>query len=144
MEIRLLERGDEAVLRSTVDDVFDLPVDEALTAEFLADPRHHIAVAIEADKVIGFATAVHYVHPDKAAQLFVNEVSVAPEWRGRGVGRAVMKAVLDAGRALGCTEAWVLTNRANPAATALYESAGATDAEEQGLVMYSFCYPPNR
>ena len=34
---------------------------------------------------------VHYVHPDKAPELWVNEVSIAPAYRGRGLGKAVMK-----------------------------------------------------
>ncbi|MFN8386865.1 MAG: hypothetical protein U0X92_10645 [Anaerolineales bacterium] len=35
-----------SILLNVADDVFDNPVDESLAREFLADPRHHIVVAL--------------------------------------------------------------------------------------------------
>lgn len=128
MDVRLLHVGDEAVLARVAEDVFDNPVDPALAAEFLADPRHHIAVAIEDGQVIGFASGVHYLHPDKPAQLFVNEVGVSPACQGRGVGKQVLGALLAESRRLGCTEAWVATEPDNAPARALYVSMGGSDA----------------
>lgn len=57
------------------------PIDPTWSAEFLRDPRHHIAVAIEDGVVVGIASGVHYLHPDKPPELFVNEVGVAPAFR---------------------------------------------------------------
>jgi hypothetical protein len=61
-----------------------LPIatDPVLTPQFLSDPRHHLAVAIDEGWVVGMASAVHYVHPDKAPQLFINEVAVTPPYQG--------------------------------------------------------------
>jgi len=115
-------------------DVFDNPIDPALTEEFLSDPRHHIAVAIDDGLVVGFASAVHYVHPDKRPQLWVNEVGVAPSHRQRGLGKALMSALFDVGRGLNCTEAWVLTDRTNLAAMALYTSVGGVEGADEGPV----------
>ncbi len=81
LEIRVLKRGDDDVLMNVAADVFDNPVDAGLTREFLEDPRHHIAVAIDDGRVVGFASAVHYVHPDKPPQMWINEVAVAPTHR---------------------------------------------------------------
>ena len=78
IEIRVLRQGDEAVLANVAPEVFDNPIDPQMTAEFLADPRHHIAVAIDGGVVVGFASGVHYVHPDKRPELWINEVGVAP------------------------------------------------------------------
>ena len=128
MEIRLLHAGDEAVLANVADGVFDNAVDPALAAAFLADPRHHIAVAVEAGQVVGFASGVHYIHPDKPAPLFVNEVGVSPAHQGRGIGRQVLDLLLAEGRRLGCVEAWVGTEHDNVAARALYTAAGGSDA----------------
>ena len=65
VEIRVLRAGDEAVLARVRPGVFDDPIDARTAREFLADARHPIAVAIDADDVIGFASALHYVHPDE-------------------------------------------------------------------------------
>jgi hypothetical protein len=65
LEIRVLRAGDEHLLDNVAEGVFDGPIDAALRSEFLRDPRHHLCVGIEDGIVVGFASAVHYVHPDK-------------------------------------------------------------------------------
>jgi ribosomal protein S18 acetylase RimI-like enzyme len=134
-EIRLLGPGDADVLRHVADGVFDEPVEPRWTREFLADARHHLIVAIEAGRVVGMISAVDYVHPDKAPQLWINEVGVAPSHRRREIGGRLLDAMLEHGRAIGCTEAWLGTEETNVAARALYRSAGA---EPEPFVLYSF------
>lgn len=113
IEIKVLQRGDEDILTNVAAEVFDNPVDAQLTREFLGDPRHHIAVAIDDGVVVGFASGVHYIHPDKPAELWINEVALAPTHRHRGLGKAVLKALFELGRTRNCTAAWVLTHRNN-------------------------------
>jgi aminoglycoside 6'-N-acetyltransferase I len=140
-EIRLLGPGDAAVLARVAEEVFDEVPTAALTGEFLADPRHHVAVAIEAGVVVGFASGVHYVHPDKPAELFVNEVGVSPAHQRRGIGRRLLQALLDHGASLGCVSAWVLTEPGNDAARGLYAAAGGREAAAP--VMYEFTLQPD-
>src|SRR5262245_5267849 len=137
IEIRQLKNGDAPILAHVAPGVFDHTLDARLTAEFLADPRHHLAVAIEDGVVVAMASAVHYVHPDKAPELWVNEVCVATSHHRRGLGTAVLSAVLQAGRDVGCVEAWVLTHRSNIPAMKLYSSAGGTEAPED-QIMFTF------
>jgi aminoglycoside 6'-N-acetyltransferase I len=135
VEIRLLGRGDEAVLANAAPDVFDDPVDTRAAREFLADPRHHIAVALAAGTVIGFASAVHYVHPDAAQpELWINEVGVAGPYRRRGIGGALVRALLARAREAGCAEAWVLTERSNREAMHLYASLGGVESPEEAVL----------
>ena len=138
IEIRLLRAGEEAVLGRTAAEVFDDPVLPLPAAEFLADPRHHLAVALDEGMVVGFASGVHYVHPDKPApEFWINEVGVDPAFHRRGLGRALMRALLGRARELGCAEAWVLTERDNRAAMGLYQALGGEEAPED-VVMFSF------
>jgi ribosomal protein S18 acetylase RimI-like enzyme len=132
IEIKILRSGDEQVLMNVANEVFDNPIDANLTKEFLADPRHHIAVAIDDGLVVGFASALHYVHPDKPPELWINEVAVAPTHRRLGLGKAVLKSLFEVGRAHNCTVAWVLTDRTNTAAMALYASVGGTEGADEG------------
>ena len=139
--IKILGPGDRAVLDGVSPDVFDDAVDARLAAEFLDDQRHHLVVAIEADQVVGMASAVHYVHPDKPAQLWINEVGVASSHHGRGIGKALVRELLQHGERLGCTEAWVLTDRTNEAAMRLYAAAGGRLAPGD-TVMFEFALNP--
>lgn len=118
--IRLLGPTDMAVLDRVALDLFDEAIDASLLREMLGDARHHLIVAIDDRVVIGFVSGVHYVHPDKPAQLFVNEVATAEQFRRQGIARAMLDAMVAHARTLGCTEAWVLTERTNQAAMALY------------------------
>ena len=76
-EVCVLGRGDEALVLDAVTDVFDHAPQAALVAEFLRDDRHHLVGALEDGRLIGFVSAVHYVHPDKPAELWIDEVGVA-------------------------------------------------------------------
>jgi aminoglycoside 6'-N-acetyltransferase I len=135
MEIHWVGPGDGQVLASVAPDVFDHAIAPGWSAEFLADPRHHLIVALEDGQVVGMITAVHYVHPDKPPELWINELGVASTHRRKGIGRALLQAMLAHGRELGCGEAWVLTEPENEPARRLYREAGGT---EDATVMYSF------
>jgi GNAT superfamily N-acetyltransferase len=138
IEIKHLRETDLAPLSNVADGVFDDPLDAKATRTFLADPRHHLTVAIEDGRVIGFASAVHYVHPDKPLpELWINEVGVAPTHQGRGVGKTILDALLALGRELHCTEAWVLTDRPNAPAMKLYKSLGGIEGAPD-VVMFTF------
>lgn len=111
IEIRMLSAGDDAVLDGVAPGVVDDGIDAKATTEFLSDPRHHLVVAIDNGQVVGFTSAVHYVHPDKPnPEMWINEVGVAPSHRRRGVAKAMLSIVLDLARSLNCSEAWVLAD----------------------------------
>jgi ribosomal protein S18 acetylase RimI-like enzyme len=137
IDIRILEAGDEAVLANVAPGVFDNDVDPGLSREFLSDARHHLAVALDGGLVVGFASAVDYVHPDKPRELWINEVGVAPSHQRQGLGRQLLRAMLDLGGRLGCRDAWVLTSPANGPAVRLYEAAGGTDLADAPM-MFTF------
>ena len=143
IEIKVLQAGDDRVLMKVGAEVFDNPIDPELTREFLEDPRHHIAVAIDDGVVVGFASGVHYVHPDKAPEVWINEVAIAPTHRRRGLGKAVLRALFTVGSAHKCKGAWVLTDRMNVAAMALYSALGGTEGADDvspagAMLGYSF------
>jgi ribosomal protein S18 acetylase RimI-like enzyme len=128
IEIKSLGPTDSGLLNNIAEDVFDDPIVEASAQEFLNDPRHRLVVALDKDIVVGFVSAVIYVHPDKPApELWINEIGVAPIHQRRGVGKALMRAIVEEAKHSGCREAWVLTDRTNVAAMAMYTSAGGEE-----------------
>lgn len=127
-------------------DVFDDPVQAELLTQFVAQQMNHLVVAVakEAlgstleDVTIGMASAISYVHPDKPLQLFINEVAVADRYQRQGVGKRLIEFMLEHGRNLGCTEAWVATGVSNAPARALYAATGGKEDDERAVV---YTYP---
>lgn len=142
VDVRILGPEDAAVLSTVSPGVFDNEIDPTHATEFLRDARHHIAVALDGQTVVGFASGVHYVHPDKPPELWINEVGVAPTHRRQGLGVRLLRALFARGREVGCREAWVLTSPANAAAIRLYESAGGSDLADPP-VMFTFRLEPD-
>jgi aminoglycoside 6'-N-acetyltransferase I len=127
-EVKLLTPKDSSLLSYVAADVFDDPIVPAAAREFLADPRHRLVVALDDNLVVGFVSAVIYVHPDKSApELWINEIGVAPGHQRQGIGKALLQAMLEEAKQSGCAEAWVLTEHENTAAMAMYKSSGGLE-----------------
>ena len=126
------------MLNVVAPDVFDHEVRPGYLRAFLDDPHSHLAIATDDDVVVGMASGLVYGHPDKPLQLFVNEVGVAPSHRRRGLGRALVRCLLERGREVGCSEAWVVTEEGNAVARGLYRAAGGREDDDLAVV---YTYP---
>jgi GNAT superfamily N-acetyltransferase len=135
MKYKLLSSGDEKLLEASERGVFDHDIQPELGSQFLSDPRHHIAVAIEDSIIVGFASAVRYIHPDKPDELWINEVAVGKAYRLMGIADTLLKLLFQCGRGLGCREAWVLADESNIPANQLYSKLGGVPQKQ---ILYSF------
>jgi aminoglycoside 6'-N-acetyltransferase I len=135
-EVRVLTPADAPLFAHIADGVFDYAVQERLVAEFLADPRHSLSVAIADGLIVGMASGFRYVHPDKPSELWINEVGVAPDYQRRGLAKRIVAELLAEGRRQGCREAWVLTDFDNEAARATYRSTGGVESGPQLMVTF--------
>jgi ribosomal protein S18 acetylase RimI-like enzyme len=74
-----------------------------------------------------------------ARECYLAELYVVPERRGRGLGRALLDAVLDTARAAGADRIELGTSEDDVAARALYERFGFTNREGPGgPIMYVY------
>jgi len=135
--VRMLTGQEGHLLHDCIPGVLDWPVEERWCAEFFADTRHHMAAAFLEGKIIGIASGFHYVHPDKRPELYVNEVMVAPPYRGGRIGTRLMECLFEHGRSLECHVAWLLTEKNNDAARGLYQRLGGLVSADEP-VYYSF------
>lgn len=136
-----LEPATQDLLDRIEADVFDGPIRPEARAAFLADPRHLMMLAEAGGRVVGMASGTELLHPDKRPQLFINEVGVAPAWRRRGIGRALVATLLEAARARGCDGAWLGTATDNADGNACFSSVpGATQGET--FVLYEWALSP--
>lgn len=127
MEIRRLQPEDFDTLLSIRDGIFDNPVDPVQARAFLESTLHHIFVAFEAGQALAFASGTVLLHPDKAPSLFINEVGTHDDHLRRGHASAVVQALIDHARGIGCDGIWLGAETDNVAARSLYRKLGAEE-----------------
>jgi GNAT superfamily N-acetyltransferase len=141
VDVRLLGPGDHATLEAACR-LFGATSDMNVAA-FLDGPGTTAVavVAEDADGVAGWAYGHVLVHPDGERTMLLYALDVAERARGRGVGTALVDAVVGHARAAGCTEVWTLTEADNDAALATY-AAAAGQREPDDPVMFSWPLAP--
>lgn len=138
IELRFVRSGDEALFERIAPEVFDEPVDPARLAACLADPAHHMMIALQDGIVIGQCAAIIHRHPDKVDELYVDEIGISPTHQRQGIARRMMEAMFDHARKLGCGEAWLGTEPDNIAARRLYETLDAGGEPAEVCVLYAY------
>lgn len=132
---KLAEASDLDAMIAVGDDVFDEAIKPDRALEFIQDQRHHLFLAYLDSKIIGMASAIHYVHPDKDPALFIMEAGVVEEHQNRGIGRTLIRKMVEHGRKLNCQDIWVATEQTNIAARKTYKAAGAKEDDELAVVL---------
>jgi aminoglycoside 6'-N-acetyltransferase I len=134
--LRRMAAGDAAAFETIAPDVFDEPIDPERLAVYLAEPSHLMVLAFDGDTVVGQCAGVIHRHPDKPTELYVDEVGTASTHLRQGIARKMLAELFAWGRELGCTEAWLGTERDNHAANALYR--GLRPIEDEAIHYYLF------
>jgi ribosomal protein S18 acetylase RimI-like enzyme len=109
---------------------------------FLTQPDHHLCIAYVNGEPSGFVSGVELTHPDKGTEMFLYELAVDDRFRRRGIGKALVTALVERARDQGCYEMWVLTDSDNLAAVRTYTSAGLSAPSEQLMLSCPFDQSP--
>jgi aminoglycoside 3-N-acetyltransferase I len=137
--IRRLKKGDEGCACQVAATFKGAQLSPARAARFLAKSANYLIVAEWAGSLAGFVLAYRLERLDRsAAQLFVYEVGVAPQYRRRRVGTRLIQQVRHLVDEESLMEAFVMADHDNDAAVRLYRSEGG-QVEEAASVL--FVYP---
>lgn len=127
--VRRMKPGDETLFQKIAPDVFDEPIHAERLLAYLSEPGHIMVLAFEGDLVVGQCAGVIHRHPDKPAELYVDEVGTGSTHLRRGIARMMMDELFAWGRELGCVEAWLGTETDNEPAKSLYRRYRPTEDE---------------
>ena len=87
--------------------------------------RAAVLVAEEKGQVVGMCTGQLLVSTAEGGlSALVEDVVLLPEWRGRGTGRQLMRAIADWAIQQGATRVQLLADRNNSSALAFYRKIG--------------------
>jgi GNAT superfamily N-acetyltransferase len=92
-------------------------------AALLASPTGHVAIARDqASRAVGMATAQLVISTAEGApSAWIEDVVVREDWRGKGLGRSLLDAVLAWARGQGAVRAQLLADLDNAPALAFYD-----------------------
>ena len=126
----------DSVLAATA--LFDSAPTADWTARFLGRDGHHLLIAYVDEVPAGFVSGVETIHPDKGTEMLLYELGVDELFRRRGIGRALVRALLAIAREQGCYGMWVPLELDNEPAVATYRSAGADEPVSAMTMAWNF------
>ncbi|MDP3738946.1 MAG: GNAT family N-acetyltransferase [Hyphomonadaceae bacterium] len=103
-------------------DVFDHEIKQDMLAAYLADKRHAMFVAVEDGMVVGQVRGNIHLQPDRASDLYLDNLGTATSHQRRGIATQLVQALVAWGTAQGCTFVWVATETDNTGAILFYEA----------------------
>lgn len=137
--IRNLGPEDAHVLDRVRPGTFDNDIDPSRAWAFLATRVNELVVALDRGEVVGFASGTVIMHPDKATQFYINEVSVNEAYRRQGIATRLLTRISELATDRGCATIWLATEGDNEAARQLYRKMSSH--ELGGVVVYSWGDP---
>lgn len=123
VEIVRVDASNRRVLEN-VADVFDEAINFAFVDAYLAAPNHIMLVAIDEGLVVGQIRGVVHVHPDRLAELYVDNVGVDDAYQRRGIATGLLAELREVAGAMGAEDMWVATEADNAGAIGFYRSVG--------------------
>jgi ribosomal protein S18 acetylase RimI-like enzyme len=114
------------LLENVDPDVFDHPIDPSRLAAYVADPLHVMFVAVEDFLVVGQIRGSIHLQPDRAPDLYIDNLGTSPARQRRGIAAAMIAALIEWGKGQGCTFAWVATETDNSGAIGFYAAQNFT------------------
>ena len=133
MQIRIAQNTDLAGIlqlyaQPNMDDglILPLPEAEAILARMQRYPNYHVFVAQDGGAIVGsFALLVmdNLAHRGTPSAI-VEDVVVAPDRQGQGIGKKMMAYAITRAKAAGCYKLMLSSNAKREAAHHFYESLG--------------------
>lgn len=110
---------------------------------FLRHPDNLFLGAFWDDVLCGFLTAHRLQRFDqRRAEVLLYEIGVQEDYRNRGIGKKLIAEAERWAAEVGADELWVLTNRSNLPAMALYRSTGRREDDAPDITMFTYRIPP--
>ncbi|PYX06944.1 MAG: GNAT family N-acetyltransferase [Acidobacteria bacterium] len=144
LSIRPASAEDAGLLRTLIRELadFERELDSVSITEtdlvrdgFGADPKFRALIAEWDKQAAGYAFFFHFYSTWQGRQLFLEDLFVRPQFRGRGIGRALLSYVANIARNENCRAMrWEVLDWNKPAIE-LYQSLGATFLDDWRLVL---------
>lgn len=139
LEIRRLGKRDASMAGEIISDIKNAAPDDTHTERFLANPMNIFLAALVDGCPARYAMAYELERADAQPNMvFFYEIEVAEPYQKQGIGRALVDTLKSYCKSRNAGKMFVLSDRRNTAARALYAATGGREEYDDGvLVVYS-------
>jgi len=104
---------------------------------FLQNPYNYVYVGLIEGQVAGLSFAYRLDTFYSKPKLYLHAIDVLDDYQGRGMGRAIMERMFADGKQDGLEEVFLITQKSNEKAVALYDRCGGITCNQDDIV-YDF------
>ncbi len=122
IEIVRIDEHNRALLDNLDEEIFDEAVDPGCLAVYVKEQSHLMLVAILEGTVIGQVLAVVHRQPDRATELYIDNLAVSEKFQRLGIATKLLTKLFAIGKKNGCDEVWVAVDPDNEQAKKFYRS----------------------
>ncbi len=135
IEIKRLRPGDEVLAERAMHEVKRATPDLNHAERYLSNEMNVLLVALDGQQPVGFVLAYELERVDsQPPMMFFYEVEVSESHRRQGIGAALIEALRGICRERRIGKMFVITNRENVAARALYHQTGGREEYDDGVL----------
>ncbi len=111
-------------------------LDNRALSDFLANPKNYLLLAVCEKRVTGSLYGYALQQPyRRQPQFFLYAIDVRPEFRGRGIGAALVRHFISEARNATASEVWVITSDSNQAAGRMYATCGLASSASDDVML---------
>ncbi|MCD8509030.1 MAG: GNAT family N-acetyltransferase [Bacillus sp. (in: Bacteria)] len=138
MSVYRLTINDKEIGRKVEQLFFDKEAYIKNVTDYLAGENNYLFVYLYRDEVAGFAYGYELQRFDgRKNMMYMHQVEVLPQYRQLGIGKQLMEAFILICQNKDCSRLFLITNKSNAPAIALYDSVGGKTLHEDDIV-YTF------
>lgn len=125
MEVRLLHPKDAEIACQIAENYKSKTVTPEYMSRFLSDKRNYLIVGLEGSLVVGFLLGCKMARLETdRPMMYIQDLATHPDYRRQGIGRAMVEEFKAICREKNALKMWLVTDRSNEPAKALYTAAG--------------------
>ena len=130
MKIRQLQPSDVKQVINLWTSAFSRNFNKTLNPDYINDPSSTTMVAYEGNTIIGVAS-IHIIYKLSRTLGLIEDVAVNKDHRGKGIGKSLVKKLIEIGKQKNCDKIVLNTSEKN---SKFYEKIGFEKNEIQMII----------
>lgn len=135
MSVYRLKKNDTDIVMKVTQLFFHRETTIQNVNDFLSGENNYLLIYWYKEKIAGFAYGYELQRFDgRRNMMYMHQVEVLPKYRQLGIGKKLMEGFIEECKSNGCSRLFLITNKSNAPAIALYNSVSGKAQNEDDIV----------